>query len=34
MATQHNIAKGVKRILKPVAVLIAVNFEGSARIGR
>ena len=29
MATQHNIAKGVKRILKPVAVLFAVMFAGS-----
>ena len=29
MATQHNIAKGVRRILKPVAVLFAVVFAGS-----
>jgi len=29
MATQHNIANGVKRILKPVAVLFAVVFAGS-----
>ena len=29
MATQHNLAKGVKRILKPVAVLFAVVFAAS-----
>ena len=29
MATQHNIAKGVKRILKPVVVLFAVVFAAS-----
>ncbi len=29
MATQHSLAKGIKRILKPVAVLFAVVFAGS-----